>query len=117
MSEAEGSFLPEGGGVPDGEVLRAKYHDYCSAQVAEFFLLLPPDEIYVLAREAARDTGVEEGELSFSTMVVLLTERVTRGLALPPFEVWVEDYLRHPERYEEYMLGLWEEEVRVEAAE
>lgn len=117
MSEAEGSYLPEGGGVPDGEVLRAKYHDYCSAQLAEFFLLLPPDEIYVLAREAAWEEGFEEGELPFSTMVALLTERLTPRLTLPPFEVWVKDYLRHPERYEEYLLGLWEEEVRVEAQE
>ncbi|MBI4538812.1 MAG: hypothetical protein HY704_04790 [Gemmatimonadetes bacterium] len=116
MSEAGGRPHSEGTGELDAQILRAKYHDYCSAQVAELFLLLSPDEIYVLAQEAARESG-EEGEVSFSGMVGLLTERMTRRLALPPFEVWVEDYRRHPGRYHEYLLGLWEEEIRVEAVE
>lgn len=113
MDEADGGVRPEAGGEPDGAVLRAKYHDYCSAQVAEIFLQLSPDEIYVLAQQAARESAAG-GELSFGRMVELLTQQVMGRLALPPFEVWAEDYRRHPERYEEYLLGLWEEEVPAE---
>ena len=51
----------QGGGAPPPkprenepeEVLRAKYLDYCSAQVADILLLLSPDEMFVLAQDAA----------------------------------------------------------------
>ena len=36
-------------------ILRAKYHDYCSSQVADLLLFLTPDEIYVVAQKAARE--------------------------------------------------------------
>ena len=45
-------------GTEPEEVLRAKYLDYCSAQVAEILLLLSPDEMYVLAQDAAQDSGL-----------------------------------------------------------
>jgi len=88
-------------------VLRAKYHDYCSAQVADLLVYLSPDEIYLLAHRAYREEG-GEGEISYAEMVRVATEWLSRRVALPPFEVWVEDYKRHPDLYEEYLLGLWE---------
>ncbi len=98
------------GADPD-EVLRGKYLDYCSAQVAEILLLLTPDEIYLLAQDAAREAGLS-GELGYEQIVKLATERVSRKMALPPFEIWKRDYGDHPELYEEYFMGLWEEELR-----
>ena len=97
------------GGEPE-EVLRAKYLDYCSAQVADILLLLSPDEMFVLAQDAARDSDAPE-DLSYEEIVALATERVSRKLALPPFETWVLDYRTHPERYDQYLMGLWEAEV------
>jgi hypothetical protein len=88
-------------------VLRAKYHDYCSAQVADLLVYMSPDEIYLLAHRAYREQGTE-GDVSYAEMVRVATEWLSRRVALPPFEVWVEDYRRNPERYEEYLLGLWE---------
>lgn len=96
----------EGGTEPE-DVLRAKYLDYCSAQVADILLLLSPDEMYVLAQDAAQDSGFE-GELGYEQMVKLATERVSEKLALPPFELWVEAYRANPDRYEQYLMGLWE---------
>ena len=93
------------------DVLRAKYHDYCSAQLADLLLYLTPDDIYLLAQKATRDRG-DLGELSYARTVAIATEWLARRVALPPFEVWVEDYRAHPERYEEYFMGLWESEVR-----
>jgi len=107
----------EGGGAPPDPrgaepeaVLKAKYLDYCSAQVADILLLLSPDEMYLLAQDAAREAGVG-GELRYDQIVDLATGRVSRKLALPPFEVWVKDYQADPERYEEFFMGLWEAEV------
>ena len=94
----------------ESEVLRAKYLDYCSAQVADLLLFLSPDEIYLLARRAAQERG-EPGEVLYMRMVQVATGWLSEKIALPPFEVWVQDYLAHPDRYEEYFLGLWESEL------
>ena len=70
------------------EVLRAKYLDYCSAQVADLLLYLTPDEIYLLAQRAYREES-EEGELSYVEMVQSATDWLSRKGALPPFEIWL----------------------------
>ena len=44
-------------------------------------------------------------------MVQVATEWLSEKMALPPFEVWVQDYLAHPDRYEEYFLRFWESEL------
>nr|NIP57307.1 hypothetical protein [Gemmatimonadota bacterium]NIR77694.1 hypothetical protein [Gemmatimonadota bacterium]NIT86240.1 hypothetical protein [Gemmatimonadota bacterium]NIU30065.1 hypothetical protein [Gemmatimonadota bacterium]NIU35020.1 hypothetical protein [Gemmatimonadota bacterium] len=44
-------------------------------------------------------------------IVQLATRRISRKLTLPPFEVWLEDYRAHPEFYDQYLMGLWEEDV------
>ena len=107
---------PEGGSLPPKEdgaepeaVLRAKYLDYCSAQVADILLLLSPDEMFVLAQDAAREAGVS-GDLGYEQIVDLATGRVSRKLALPSFEVWVRNYREDPGRFDEDLLGLWESE-------
>ena len=95
------------------EVLKAKYLDYCSAQVADLLLYLSPDEIYLLAQRAHREEGSQE-ELTYVEMVRIATDWLSRKVALPPFDVWLADYREHPDRYEEYFMGLWESEVSKE---
>lgn len=110
MSESGGEMPPaDRKGDDPEEVLRAKYLDYCSAQVADILLLLSPDEMFVLAQDAARESGVS-GDLGYEDIVSLATERVSRKLALPTFEAWVLDYRRYPERYDQYLMGFWEED-------
>lgn len=114
----EGASVSEVGGNSPGrtldaesdEVLRAKYLDYCSAQLAEILLYLTPDEIFVLAREAARERDMEQ-ELSYAEAVALATGKVSQKVALPPYEVWLEDYRRYPDRYEQYLMGLWRSDL------
>ncbi|HAB30874.1 MAG TPA: hypothetical protein DCE19_09160 [Gemmatimonadetes bacterium] len=91
-------------------VLRAKYLDYCSSQIAGHLVLLSPDEIYVLAREAHR-AGGRDSEPSYEQMVRLATEGVAQRLTLPTFEQWSEEYAQDPARYDEQLLGLWESEL------
>jgi len=90
-------------------VLHAKYLDYCSAQVADMLLYLSPDEIYLLAHRAHIEGG-GEGELTYGEMVRIATDWLSERVSLPPFELWVEDYQAHPERYDEYLMGLWKTE-------
>ena len=98
----------EKGGRQESErVLRAKYLDYCSAQVADTLLGLTPDEIFVLAQEAASASG-RSGELTYDRAVRLATEKVSLALELPPFEAWLEEYKTDPAQYERHLMGLWE---------
>ena len=91
-------------------ILRAKYHDYCSAQVADLLVYMSPDEIYLLAHRARREEGGGT-DVSYAEMVRIATEWLSRRVALPPFEVGVEDYRKNPQRYEEYLMGLWESDA------
>ncbi len=91
-------------------ILRAKYLDYCSAQLADLLLYLSPDEIYLLAEKAAKERG-EAGSGSYMHMVQTATTWLSTRVSLPPFEVWVEDYRANPDRYDAYLMGLWESEV------
>jgi hypothetical protein len=110
MSNAPPKKPREGDGELAKRVLRAKYLDYCSSQVAEHLLRLSPDEIYVLAQEALR-AGGRESEPSYEEMVRLATGGVAQRLALPPFEQWADEYERDPARYDDQLIGLWESEL------
>lgn len=120
MSGEPGSLFTSGGETAVGggkegseeplHVLRAKYHDYCSAQVADLLVYLSPDEIYLLAHRAYREGG-GVGEISYVEMVRVATDWLSQRISLPPFDVWREDYEAHPERYDEYFMGLWESEA------
>jgi hypothetical protein len=91
-------------------VLRDKYLDYCSAQLADILLYLTPDEIYLVAYKASRDAGAP-GEVTYMSMMQVATEWLSSRVVLPPFEVWIVDYRDHPDLYEAYFMGLWESDV------
>jgi hypothetical protein len=105
-------------------VSRAKYLDWCSAQVADHFLALSPAEIFEMAERAARDdeisrrpsaswmSGDEEvTDLhSYRGLVEKVTEVLWQQLELPSFEEWEEQYRQNPEAIEEQLLGFWREE-------
>lgn len=103
-------------------MLRAKYLDWCSAQVADQFLALSPDEIFELAERAA--TGGEASSTGRSLTLVprtdaelsdyrALVEQVTEVLAaqagLPSFSEWLEMYRSSPQLVESQLLGFWKD--------
>jgi hypothetical protein len=104
-------------------VLRAKYLDWCSAQVADHFLALSPAEIFEIAERAARDSDVSRRPASWMSVEAAqdlhsyrrLVERVTevlwQQLALPSFETWEEQYRQHPEAIDEQLLGFWRDDA------
>jgi hypothetical protein len=93
------------------ELLRAKYLDYCSAQIADLLVYLSADEIYLIAHQARSGEPAERASLGYSEMVQVATEWLARRIALPPFDVWVEDYVANPGRYDDYLMGLWRAEL------
>jgi hypothetical protein len=104
----------ETGGEPE-EILRAKYLDYCSARVCDVFMELEEERVFELAKAAEAKAGVSHGALSFRDLAGLLVEQLLGDLALPDFESWAEDYRRHPERYDPYLLGLWKSSLESHA--
>lgn len=112
MSGADPPTPPDRDRNSGDAILRAKYLDYCSAQLADLLLYLTPDEIFLLAKKAARELGVEQ-EGSYMGIVEVATEWLAARVALPPFELWADDYRAHPDRYEAYFMGLWEADPKV----
>lgn len=90
-------------------VLRDKYLDYCSAQIAEIFLSLSDERIYELVEEAAREEHLSPGALGFDVMVKLVTQKLHESVPLPDLETWIADYTANPDHYEHLLLGLWKE--------
>ena len=105
MARSEGDAPPDTEPDPSDEVLRAKYLDYCSAQIADLLLELPPEEIYVLTEKARRK--MDRDEYRFGDLVSMATEGVIERLALPAFDEWVEAYRANPEQYRKYFL-MWD---------
>lgn len=106
---SDGTDLPAESKHPEDDepILKAKYADFCSAQITEVFLSLSDERIYDLVREEARSQRLGEGSLGFRTMVRLATQRLRDSVPLPDYETWKEEYRADPERYDRYLLGLW----------
>lgn len=115
-------------GDEDLTVLRAKYHDWCSARVADRFLALSPEQIYAIAhgRSAGDGGGASAfpdetdasapneaaevpafGDLSYQELVERVSLELSREMGLPEFDAWLEQYRRDPERFEAEMMGFW----------
>lgn len=90
----------------DEAVLRAKYLDYCSARVAELFLSLPPDEIFVLADQSGLQQP-KSSEAPFDTLVRGAALKLAERSGLPSFEEWAEAYEADPGLFEPELMGLW----------
>lgn len=82
--------------------LRSMYQSYRLDQVAHFITLVRPEDfdgaVDRILDGRTFDFGARD-RLQFAMMVV---EEIEKRLPLPPFEVWVEDYLAHPEEYRLY---------------
>lgn len=117
QSAAEQQARSPGSGDITDPVLRAKYLDYCSARLSEVFLSLSPERIYLLVEEAAAEADLNPADLGFRTMVELVTDKLSASVPLPDLPTWAADYRAHPERYDPYLLGFWEEAVEAEERE
>jgi hypothetical protein len=101
-------------------VLRAKYLDWCSAQVADHFLLLSPDEIFELAERAGQGaeqpldrslsaSNPDDSLSAYRSMVERVTEVLADQLELPEYEAWLEMYRKDPAGVEAKLLGFWKD--------
>ncbi len=99
----------EDGQSPDDRTLgelRSIYSSYRMDQVAHFISLVQPEDfeeaVDRLMEGQTFDFGAKD-RLQFAMMVV---ERLEQLLPLPPFEVWAQDYVSHPDEYRAYTHSL-----------
>ncbi|MEK6253144.1 MAG: hypothetical protein N2B05_00470 [Gemmatimonadales bacterium] len=105
-----GASIRAGQHVNVDPVLRAKYLDYCSAQISEVFLSLTDERTYQLMEEAAHEADLTVGALSFQAMMQLVTRKLRKSIPLPDIETWIAEYTEDPGRYDPHLLGLWKSE-------
>jgi len=60
--------------------------------------------------DAAREADLLAGALSFQAMMQLVTRKLRSSVPLPDLETWIEEYTEDPDRYDPFLLGLWESE-------
>jgi hypothetical protein len=93
----------------DEATVRAKYHDWCSARIADRFLELSPEEVYRLAQEVSAGAPDRAGDapLSYRAQVERVTEVLAGRMELPSFAEWATLYGSDPARYESELFGFW----------
>lgn len=90
------------GELPEMEGLRSMYASYRLDQVAHLIALVRSDDF-----ERAVERIVEQGTIDFGSrdqlqLAMLVVQKIESLLPLPPFEVWLDDFLAHRDAYQLY---------------
>ncbi|HSJ25499.1 MAG TPA: hypothetical protein VK929_12555 [Longimicrobiales bacterium] len=92
--------------VPPLEELRSLYDSYRLDQVAHLVALLDPDDFREMVDILLSGRRVDFRESDRFQLAMSVVQELERRLPLPPFEVWVEDYLANPAAYRRYAYEL-----------
>jgi hypothetical protein len=100
----------EGGGAPDptlGEY-RSLYDSYRLDQVVHLITLMNPDHFREVVEILLDGKRIDFRASDRFQLAMGVVQDLERRLALPPFEVWVEDFLASPDAYRAYTVWLHE---------
>ena len=92
--------------APSLHGLRTLYDSYRLDQVAHLIALLEPDDFRELVEILLNGKRIDFRERDRFQLAMGVVQELERRLPLPPFEVWVADYLAHPAEYRRYAFGL-----------
>jgi hypothetical protein len=90
----------------DLDELRSLYASYRLDQVAHFVALVPPEDFDEAVGRILDGQGIDFAARDRIQLSMLVIEYVESRLPLPPFEIWVRDYLAHVDRYRAYAFAL-----------
>jgi hypothetical protein len=93
-------------GAPSLSHLRSLYESYRADQVAHLIALLKPDDFRELVEIRLEGRRIDFHSRDRFQLAMIVVQDLEKRLPLPPFEVWVEDYLAHPEEYRRYSHAL-----------
>jgi len=89
--------------------LRSTYDSYRLDQVAHLIALMDGDDFKELVEIRLEGRRIDFQARDRFQLAMFVVQDIERRLPLPPFEVWVEDYLAHPEEYVRYAHALHRE--------
>jgi hypothetical protein len=91
---------------PTLEELRSLYDSYRLDQVTHLIVLLDPDDFREVVEILLSGRRIDFRESDRFQLAMSVVQELERRLPLPPFEVWVADYLAHPDQYRRYAYEL-----------
>ena len=92
---------PEANG-DDFARLRSLYASYRLDQVAHFIALVDPQDFERTVEELLDGRTIDFRGRDRLQLAMMVVEQIEELLPLPPFEVWVDDFLTHRETYRLY---------------
>jgi hypothetical protein len=107
-------LVPPGGegsesGEPTLSRLRSLYDSYRIDQVSHLVALMSPERFKALVEQVLEGREIDFRASDRLQAAMLVVQELERHLPLPPFELWAEDYLAHPEVYHRYSHDLHRE--------
>jgi hypothetical protein len=91
---------------PSLEELRSLYDSYRLDQVAHLIALIDPDNFREIVDILLAGRRIDFRGSDRLQMAMSVVQDLERRLLLPPFQVWVQDYLSRPDEYRRYAFEL-----------
>ena len=82
--------------------LKSLYESYRTDQVSHLIALTDPADFRALVEKLLDGREIDFRARDRFQLAMIVVQEIEKRLPLPTFEVWVEDYLAHPEIYEAY---------------
>jgi hypothetical protein len=102
LSASAGERLDNGAGKLDVVELRSLYQSYRLDQVCHFITLVDPKNFETAVDLILEGQRVDFGAKDRLQLGMLVIEYIEARIPMPPFEVWVEDFLSNKEEYMVY---------------
>jgi hypothetical protein len=99
LSASAEERLDNGAGKLDAVELRSLYQSYRLDQVCHFITLVDPKSFETAVDSILEGQRVDFGAKDRLQLGMLVIEYIEARIPMPPFEVWVEDFLANREEY------------------
>jgi hypothetical protein len=86
--------------------LHSLYDSYRLDQVSHLIALIDPDDFRILVEQTLDGKSIDFRARDRFQLAMIVVQKLERHLVLPPFEIWVRDYLAHREAYQVYTHAL-----------
>lgn len=86
--------------------LKSLYESYRTDQVCHLVALTDPADFRALVEKLLDGREIDFRARDRFQLAMIVIQELERRLPLPPFEAWVEDYLRTPSIYDQYAAAL-----------
>ena len=90
--------------------LHSVYDSYRLEQVMHLIALVQPDDFRALVNRLLDGREIDFRARDRFQLAMSVVQELERLLRLPPFEIWLEDYLRDPDEYHRYSHALHRED-------